>query len=241
MSNRIACIGSINKDDVFLAGGNNASQGKHISYLSALNLNVPGGFATTTDAFTEFLEFNGLTDWIESQLEQLDLRDENQLAEMGKSIRKKIIHGCMPEELAEEVSFAYKSMISSNTRLPLVEVKASTTNENIFDDYFTEQQLSFFNIKGVNNIIDAIKKVYASLFTDKGITEQIHKNISISEIAISVTIQHMASSDDGRENIIQSIHKSSKKIDRKNIAPGAGDVIQLGYYTPTQRFTVMQK
>lgn len=230
MSHRIACIGSINKIDVLFANANHASQimkapyGKKISYFSTLKTDVPGGFTVTSETFNDFLECNGLTEWINVQLDELDINDANQLTNVAASIRQKILHGCMPEDLAEEISFAYKMMIKSKASLPVVEISSAITADGIAYSFFNEQQLTFFNMKGVKNIIDAIKHMYASLYNERIIAERVKRAIPADQVAIAVTIESMESEFNGHEKDAQMNDVNTTE--------------QFGYYSPTHRLTV---
>lgn len=229
MRNCIAWLDSINKDDALLVGDKNAPLGEMLSHISELGITVPSGFATTTYAFKEFLDFNNLTDWIDALLFDLNIDNVQELVTTGETIRQRIMESSLPDEFAQEVSFAYRTMLKNSSSLPAVTVATSATGEDSGDALFAGQQESIKNIKGVNNIIDAIKQVYASLYNDRAIAYRINNNIPNERVAASVSVQYFG------------VFAQPIMTGNEAKVSDIGKLIQLGYYTPTQRFIAQRK
>lgn len=182
--------------DLEQVGGKNASLGEMISHLSSAGVDVPGGFATTADAFRLFLSQKGLDKKIYELLKHLDTEDVLQLACIGKQIRDLIIDTPFTEEFEEAVKTAYHTLAKQIGHDDFsVAVRSSATAEDLPDASFAGQQETFLNIKGVESVLKSIKLVFASLFNDRAIAYRVHHGFAHHEVALSAGIQQMIRSD----------------------------------------------
>ena len=155
-------LADVGMQDVPLVGGKNASLGEMISNLSNLGVAVPGGFATTAEAYRQFLSEAGLTEKINKTLAELDIEDVNALAEAGKNIRQWVVDADLPSDLELQIRDAYAAM-AVDSMDATVAVRSSATAEDLPDASFAGQQETFLNIKGIGQVLHAIKLVFASL------------------------------------------------------------------------------
>ncbi len=190
---RVLPFRSTGMGDVALVGGKNASLGEMITKLSELGLEVPPGFATTSHAYHEFLSHNKLTNFIDSHLQGLDISNIERLKATGQAIREAILAGELTEALilAVKQSFKELNVLPSQT----VAVRSSATAEDLPDASFAGQQESFLNVDGIENVLVSIKRVYASLFTDRAISYRIQRGFDYRKIGISAGVQLMVRSD----------------------------------------------
>ena len=154
--------------DVERVGGKNASLGEMISNLAHAGVSVPGGFATTAQAYRDFLEQSGLNERIHAALDSLDVDDVNALARTGAQIRQWVMDAEFSPELDAAIRQAFAELSAGNDNLA-VAVRSSATAEDLPDASFAGQQETFLNIRGVDNVIRAAKEVFASLFNDRAI------------------------------------------------------------------------
>ncbi len=195
--------------DVGEVGGKNASLGEMISQLAASNVRVPGGFATTAAAFREFLSFQGLAGRIQAALEMLDVDDVDTLARTGAQIRGWIVDTPFPPQLEAEIKTQYQALIDTSGSEVSFAVRSSATAEDLPDASFAGQQESFLNIYGYDNILHAIKEVFASLYNDRAIAYRVHKGFTHAEVALSAGIQHMVRSDSGASGVMFTLDTES--------------------------------
>ena len=195
--------------DVGEVGGKNASLGEMISQLAASNVRVPGGFATTAAAFREFLSFQGLAGRIQAALEMLDVDDVDTLARTGAQIRGWIVDTPFPPQLEAEIKTQYQALIDTSGSEVSFAVRSSATAEDLPDASFAGQQESFLNIHGYDNILHAIKEVFASLYNDRAIAYRVHKGFIHAEVALSAGIQHMVRSDSGASGVMFTLDTES--------------------------------
>lgn len=151
--------------DVAEVGGKNASLGEMIGQLSATGVRVPGGFATTADAYRVFLAHNGLADRINRALDSLDVNDVDALVKTGAQIRQWVVDTPLPANLEAAIKTEYEALIASSGADASFAVRSSATAEDLPDASFAGQQESFLNIHGYENILHAIKEVFASIST----------------------------------------------------------------------------
>lgn len=194
--------------DVEIVGGKNASLGEMISHLSQLGVSVPNGFATTAEAFREFLQHQSLGENIQKRLEGLDVDDVQSLAVAGKEIRQWIIDAPFPKNLEDEVLTAYAELEDGNSELR-VAVRSSATAEDLPDASFAGQQETFLNINGKDNVLIAIKEVFASLYNDRAISYRVHKGFAHADVAISAGIQKMVRSETGSAGVMFTLDTES--------------------------------
>ena len=186
-------------NDVETVGGKNASLGEMISNLGSLGVDVPGGFATTAEAYRDFLKTDGLDTRIHDLLADLDVDDIDALTDAGKSIRAWITETPLPDRLMEEISVAWKEM--SEGRDIAVAVRSSATAEDLPDASFAGQQETFLNVRGLDHLVDALHQVFASLFNDRAIAYRVHQGFDHSLVALSVGVQYMVRSDIGASGV----------------------------------------
>lgn len=189
-------------DDV---GGKNSSLGEMISNLSKLGVNVPGGFAITSTAFNEFLSLSGLDQIISEELSNLDVKNLTDLRRSGKKLRGLILKTPLPEILISEIKKAWKDISTPGKSFA---VRSSATAEDLPDASFAGQQESYLNIDGFENLIDAVRRVYASLFTDRAISYRKLRDFK-GTLSISVGVQEMVRSDIGSSGVAFTLDTES--------------------------------
>jgi pyruvate,water dikinase len=227
--------------DVSLVGGKNASLGEMIANLADLGVAVPGGFATTSNAFNEFLDQAGLTEKIHATLEQLDTDDLRALAETGKQIRNWVIDSPLPQQFQDDISAAYEAM-AINGSPATVAVRSSATAEDLPDASFAGQQETYLNIKGIEQVLDAVKLVFASLFNDRAISYRVHQGFEHTGVSLSAGIQRMVRSDLASSGVMFSIDTESGFEDVVFITSsyGLGETVVQGAVNPDE-FYVYKK
>ena len=192
--------------DVEQVGGKNASLGEMISQLPA-SVRVPGGFATTAAAYREFLEHGGLAGRIQARLDTLDVDDVDELARTGAEIRGWIVDTPFPQRLEGDIKAAYERLTTEGEGS--FAVRSSATAEDLPDASFAGQQESFLNIHGYENILHAIKEVFASLYNDRAIAYRVHKGFTHAEVALSAGVQRMVRSDIGASGVMFTMDTES--------------------------------
>jgi pyruvate,water dikinase len=228
-------------DDVPVVGGKNASLGEMISNLSSLGVSVPGGFATTADAFREFLVAAGLTDKINQKLNELDVDDVKSLATAGKMIRQWVIDAPLPEQLEKDIHQAYQDM-AVESQDATVAVRSSATAEDLPDASFAGQQETFLNITGIKQVLHAIKLVFASLFNDRAISYRVHQGFDHAEVALSAGIQLMVRSDLSSSGVMFTLDTESGFEDVIFITGsyGLGETVVQGAVNPDEFYVYKQ-
>jgi len=219
-------------------GGKNASLGELIATLSAAGVRVPGGFATTASAFRRHFAASGLADWIAEKLIGLDVEDVTALAETGARIRAQIESVPLEAELADAIREAYRDL-EADSRGTSFAVRSSATAEDLPDASFAGQQETFLNIRGIDNILDATRRVFASLFTDRAIAYRVHQGFGETDIAISVGVQRMVRSDQAASGVMFTLDTESGHDGAVFItsAYGLGEGVVQGAVDPDE-FTV---
>ena len=205
----VAWFKELRMGDVNEVGGKNASLGEMISQLAGSGVRVPGGFATTAFAFREFLQHNQLNDKIEQVLTILDVDDVQALARAGAQIRGWVVDAPFQLALKSAVTTAYQTMLAEADADISVAVRSSATAEDLPDASFAGQQESFLNIHGLDNVLVAIKHVFASLYNDRAIAYRVHKGFVHSEVALSAGIQRMVRSDIGAAGVMFTMDTES--------------------------------
>ena len=225
----------VGMNDVPVVGGKNASLGEMIANLSELGVSVPGGFATTADAFRVFLNEAGLTQKINSLLDELDTDNVNQLAKDGKEIRQWIIDAQLPADLESQIQSSYAEM-SFDGIDATVAVRSSATAEDLPDASFAGQQETYLNIQGIDNVLHAVKLVFASLFNDRAISYRVHQGFDHAEVALSAGIQMMVRSDLASSGVMFSIDTESGFEDAVFITGsyGLGETVVQGAVNPDE-------
>ncbi|MDJ0994342.1 MAG: phosphoenolpyruvate synthase [Dinoroseobacter sp.] len=226
----------VKRDDVGLVGGKNASLGEMIGTLAQKGIDVPPGFATTSGAFRRFLSENHLAGPIGQQLEAL-ASGKTSLQEVGQTIRGLILEGSWPEELSQALRASYRSLgAMAGEADPPVAVRSSATAEDLPDASFAGQQETFLNIHGEDALLDACKRCYASLFTDRAIAYRQMKGFAHDQVALSVGVQQMVRAETGGSGVMFSIDTESGFPDVVliNAAWGLGENVVQGTVDPDE-------
>lgn len=232
----IRSLDSLRKEDVPLVGGKNASLGEMLFALKKKGILVPDGFATTADAYREFIAYNELEARIAEQIKKFKAKKIS-LQETGKSIRKMIAHGKFPPKLAILIKEAYEALgKKSKTKQVDVAVRSSATAEDLPDASFAGQQETYLHIRGIKDLLEACRKCYASLFTDRAITYREAKHFDHMEIALSIGIQKMVRSDKAGAGVMFTIDTESgfKDVIVINASFGLGENVVQGSVNPDE-------
>ena len=195
--------------DVGRVGGKNASLGEMISNLANAGVQVPGGFATTAEAFNEFLEQSGLEAKIHDVLDSLDVDDINALTEAGNNIRQWIIDTPFQPQLEDAIKDAFVTLQGDAGDEASFAVRSSATAEDMPDASFAGQQETFLNVKGYEAVLVAIKHVFASLFNDRAISYRVHQGFDHHQVGLSAGIQRMVRSDIGASGVLFTLDTES--------------------------------
>lgn len=206
-----------------------------ISNLAGAGVSVPGGFATTAQAYRDFLEQSGLNDRIHAALDALDVDDVNALAKTGAQIRQWVMDAEFPAKLDAEIRKAFAEMAGSNDNMA-VAVRSSATAEDLPDASFAGQQETFLNIRGVDNVIRAAKEVFASLFNDRAIAYRVHQGFDHKLVALSAGVQRMVRSETGTAGVMFTLDTESGFRDVVFItgAYGLGETVVQGAVNPDE-------
>ncbi len=221
--------------DVETVGGKNASLGEMIRGLSQVGVKVPGGFATTAEAYRDFLASNGLYEKIHQLLNGLNIDDIRALTTAGAQIRRWIMSEPFRPELEEAIITAYSLMSEGSNELP-VAVRSSATAEDLPDASFAGQQETFLNIRGVSNVLHAVREVFASLFNDRAIAYRVHKGFDHREVALSAGIQRMVRSETGSSGVMFTLDTESGFDNAVFITAsyGLGETVVQGSVNPDE-------
>jgi pyruvate, water dikinase len=220
--------------DVELVGGKNASIGEMISGLASLGVSVPGGFATTSHAYRDFLAQAGLDERIRTVLASLDVDDVERLAVVGKEIRGWMLATPFPTRLNDEVLDAWRKMGQGSDFA--VAVRSSATAEDLPEASFAGQQETFLNVRGEQHLLSCMHEVYASLFNDRAIAYRVHSNFDHNAVALSVGVQHMVRSDLGSAGVMFTLDTDSGFRDVVFITAsyGLGETVVQGAVNPDE-------
>lgn len=228
--------------DIELVGGKNASLGEMLQNITHLGIQIPDGFIITVNGYYDFLEHNNLAETIQQRVARTDINDLGQLATCGDAIRKLIRAGKFPESMEQEISCAYKTLITEYGGLSLdVAVRSSATAEDLPDASFAGQQDTFLNVSGQTSLITAIKNCFASLFTDRAISYRATFGYDHFKVGLSVCVQKMVRSDCGVSGVAFSLDTESgfKDVVVINASYGLGEMIVQGAVSPDE-FTVFK-
>ena len=227
-------LDQLGMQDVETVGGKNASLGEMIANLSNLGVDVPGGFATTSAAYREFLAADGLDVRINALLSDLDVDNIAALTAAGKTIRDWIIDTDLPDKLMVDVRTAWDEM--SAGRDITVAVRSSATAEDLPDASFAGQQETFLNVRGFEHLIDAMHQVFASLYNDRAIAYRVHQGFDHAQVALSVGVQYMVRSDIGSAGVLFTLDTESGFRDAVFITSsyGLGETVVQGAVNPDE-------
>ncbi|MBI5781797.1 MAG: phosphoenolpyruvate synthase [Rhodocyclales bacterium] len=245
MTRYVIPFNELRMTDVGIVGGKNASLGEMISQLPA-DVRVPGGFATTAEAYRLFLAQNGLAQRIHDALETLDVDDVSALAQTGAEIRRWIMETPFPPEFEAQIRQAYAELVTREGEGASFAVRSSATAEDLPDASFAGQQETLLNVSGIENILHAIKEVFASLYNDRAIAYRVHKGFRHAEVALSAGVQRMVRSDAGASGVMFTIDTESGFRDVVFITAsyGLGEMVVQGAVNPDEFYvhkpTLMQ-
>ena len=225
-------------DDVPEVGGKNASLGEMVVNLADAGVRVPGGFATTADAYRDFLALDGLDKRISEALADLDIEDVSELTERGGQIRQWIIDQPFPEALEQDIRDNYADLVDNDTHPEEVTwaVRSSATAEDLPDASFAGQQETYLNIGGIDYILEAVKWVFASLYNDRAIAYRVHHGFHHDDVALSAGVQRMVRTDIGASGVMFTVDTESG-FDRAvfvTASYGLGEAVVQGAVNPDE-------
>ncbi len=234
----IARFETLSMHDVDKVGGKNSSLGEMIHNLTDKGVRVPGGFATTADAFREFLSHNGLADRIAAKLLSLNIDDTIALAEAGREIRGWMMEAPLPAGLEAGIRHNHRLMCAEAGEDLQFAVRSSATAEDLPDASFAGQQETYLNIQGADNLIDAVKRCFASLYNDRAIAYRVHSGFAHEVVALSAGIQRMVRSDMGVAGVMFTIDTESgfRDVVFINAAYGLGETVVQGSVNPDEYY-----
>ena len=209
MTQSIHWFSELGMTDLDQVGGKNASLGEMVSNLSRLGVQVPDGFATSADAYREFLSGTGLAARIDEQLTGLDTEDTRALAEAGRTIRRMVIEQPFPEQLEADIRAAYETLAAGSGEEASFAVRSSATAEDLPDASFAGQQETFLNVRGIDAVLTAIREVFASLYNDRAIAYRVHHSFEHAAVALSAGVQKMVRSDLGASGVLFTVDTES--------------------------------
>src|ERR1700740_2223265 len=222
--------------DVEIVGGKNASLGEMISQLAEAGVRVPTGFATTALAFRDFLHHNHLTERIAQRLETLDVDDVKALAAAGKEIRQWIVDAPLQPKLEADIRAGFETLQNGSPSELSFAVRSSATAEDLPDASFAGQQESYLNVVGIEDVLEAMKHVFASLYNDRAISYRVHKGFTHAEVALSAGVQRMVRSDTGASGVMFTIDTESgfKDVVFITSSYGLGETVVQGAVNPDE-------
>ncbi|MCH9757318.1 MAG: phosphoenolpyruvate synthase [Gammaproteobacteria bacterium] len=224
-------------DELDRVGGKNASLGEMISNLSEMGVRVPGGFATTADAFNDFLAQDNLRTNIEAALKGLDVDDVKALAKVGASIREMMMNASFTKAFESAVHDAYAMLQQAIGHDQFtVAVRSSATAEDLPDASFAGQQETLLNVKGVDAVLTAMKEVFASLYNDRAIAYRVHHGFSHDDVALSVGVQQMVRSDCAASGVMFTLDTESgfDQVVFITSSYGLGEMVVQGAVNPDE-------
>jgi len=232
----VAWLKDLRMADLPRVGGKNASLGEMIGGLSAAGVQVPGGFATTAKAFESFLSGGGLGRRIAERIKALDLEDLEALAQCGKEIREWIEQEPIPSNIEHDIRTYYQKLVKETSTDTSFAVRSSDTAEDLPDSSFAGQQETFLNIRGADQVVAAIRRVFASLYNDRAISYRAHRGFAHGDVAISAAVQQMVRSDLGASGVMFTLDTESGFRDVVFITSswGLGELVVQGAVNPDE-------
>ncbi|ASI95163.1 phosphoenolpyruvate synthase [Vibrio rotiferianus] len=225
----------LSMDDVDKVGGKNASLGEMVSNLANVGVSVPNGFATTSYAFNQFLDYEGLDERIHQLLDELDVDDVEALRKTGATIRQWVLEAPFPADLEQDIRDNYKELTDNHPEIS-VAVRSSATAEDLPDASFAGQQETFLNVKGIDAVLEATKHVYASLFNDRAISYRVHQGFDHRGISLSAGIQRMVRSDIASSGVMFTLDTESgfDQVVFITSSWGLGEMVVQGAVNPDE-------
>lgn len=237
MTNYIIKLDQLTLQDLDQVGGKNASLGEMITHLNGLGVKVPGGFATTADAFKEFLQTSGLAQRISDTLKNLDTNNIDDLRAAGKKIRDWVMQTPFQAPLEQAIRDAYASMKADFGNEDFtVAVRSSATAEDLPDASFAGQQETYLNVHGADEILSKAHEVFASLYNDRAISYRVHHNFEHDNVYLSVGVQQMIRSDIAASGVMFTMDTESGFNDVVFITSsyGLGEMVVQGAVNPDE-------
>lgn len=222
--------------DIPLVGGKNASLGEMLQRLTPKGLNIPDGFAVTAEAYKYFIKHNELSKPIKNLLSNFDKSDVSELKNRGKRIRNLIMNGKMPEDLTKAIVDYYRELEREYGSNVDVAVRSSATAEDLPDASFAGQQETYLNIRGADNVVQAVKRCFASLFTDRAISYRIDRGFDHFNVFLSAAVQKMVRSDSASSGVMFTIDTETGFKDVVYITGswGLGEYVVQGIVNPDE-------
>lgn len=236
MSQNVLWFNEIQLSDVETVGGKNASLGEMVRHLSEAGVDVPTGFATTADAYRRFLSQSGLSDTIYALLAKTDVDNIPSLQAAGKQIRQSIMDTPFPADLQHDIETAYATLAKQLGTDFSVAVRSSATAEDLPDASFAGQQETLLNVHGIDEVMKAIKTVFASLYNDRAISYRIHQGFTHDQVALSAGIQQMVRSDVGASGVMFTVDTESgfDQVVFITSSYGLGEMVVQGAVNPDE-------
>ncbi|WP_285401457.1 phosphoenolpyruvate synthase [Luteibacter sp. ME-Dv--P-043b] len=237
MSDLVLWLDALRMTDLGKVGGKNASLGEMIGNLAKLGVSVPGGFATTADAFQTYLEKSGLATRIQQRLASLDVDDVDELTRGGKEIRGWIVDTALPGDLEQAIREAYITLCKDAGADDIaVAVRSSATAEDLPDASFAGQQETFLNVVGIDDVLHKVKEVFASLYNDRAIAYRVHQGFKHEDVFLSAGVQLMVRSDVGASGVLFTLDTESGFRDVVFVTGsyGLGEMVVQGAVNPDE-------
>ena len=236
MIENVIWLKDVGMSDVDKVGGKNASLGEMISGLESQGVRVPGGFATTAEAFESFLEYSDLKNKINKLLSDLDITDISALTKTGLLIRQWVEEAPFPDELHQSIVKSYDELTQQLGPEVTFAVRSSATAEDLPEASFAGQQETYLNVSGIEDILTAVRKVFASLYNDRAISYRVHQGFEHDMVSLSAGIQQMVRSDIGSSGVMFTLDTESGFDDVVFItsAYGLGETVVQGSVNPDE-------
>ena len=236
MIENVVWLKDVGMSDVEKVGGKNASLGEMISGLNSQGVRVPGGFATTAEAFESFLEHSDLKNKINKLLSSLDITNIQELTKTGLLIRQWVEEAPFPDELQKSIVESYEKLSNQFGSDVTFAVRSSATAEDLPEASFAGQQETYLNVSGIDDILTAVRKVYASLYNDRAISYRVHQGFEHEMVSLSAGIQQMVRSDIGSSGVMFTLDTESGFDDVVFItsAYGLGETVVQGSVNPDE-------
>lgn len=237
MSAYVLWLHSLRLSDLAQVGGKNSSLGEMIGHLSQLGVSVPGGFATTADAYREFIHVNKLTERMQERLANLDIENVGELVKAGAEIRSWVMESPLQPELDAAIRGAYQTMCEeAGSKEISVAVRSSATAEDLPDASFAGQQETFLNVTGEDDVVAKVKEVFASLYNDRAIAYRVHHGFKHEDVFLSAGIQLMVRSDVGASGVLFTLDTESgfRNVVFVTSSYGLGEMVVQGAVNPDE-------
>jgi pyruvate,water dikinase len=246
LNENILWLHALRLSDLARVGGKNSSLGEMIGHLAGLGVSVPGGFATTAEAFKDFIAYNTLHQHIFDRLATLDVEDVPALNAAGAEIRGWVIDAPLQPQLDTDIRTAYAQLCKENGGSEIaVAVRSSATAEDLPDASFAGQQETFLNVTGADDVVRKVKEVFASLYNDRAIAYRVHHGFKHEDVFLSAGVQLMVRSDVGSSGVLFTLDTESGFRDvvfvtasyglGENVVQGAVNPDEFYVYKPTLR------